>query len=109
MADGKHASGSLQVLKEKQNITQAEFSKCGVSPWGVIGLCLACFEYPPGPLQIAGHVASVTFSMRRCRWGAVLLEKHGGAEGGHADLLHSGVGTVVHSCARIYEKGTQIY
>lgn len=86
--------GSLKTCKlsftretrKKQNITQAEFSKCGVSPWGVIGLCLACFGYPPGPLQIAGHVASVTFSMRRCRWGAVLLEKHGEAEGGHVGL-----------------------
>lgn len=43
---------------------------------------MVCFGYTPGPLQIAGHVASVTFYMKRCRWGSTLLEKHGEAEGG---------------------------
>lgn len=42
-------------------------------PWGVIGLCLACFRYPPDLPQIAGRVASVTFSVKRCWWGAGLL------------------------------------
>lgn len=73
--------------EEKLNITQAEFSKCGVSPWGVIGLCLACFGYLAGPLQIAGHVATVTFSMKRCRWGATLLEKHGEADEGRCQSV----------------------
>lgn len=38
-----------------------------MSPWGVIGLCLACFGYPLGTLQIAGHVARLTFSDERLR------------------------------------------
>lgn len=81
----KHASGSLQAHEEEPNITAARVQQMWrVSPGGAVGLCVACSGYPPGPLQIAGHVAGVTFSMKRCRWGATLLDKRGEAQGGPA-------------------------